>query len=117
MCEYDSVVHGRRVRIEHEEVAAAQGRHAARAMLGSEEPYAVIPYFWCDLADWAKLEYVGPAAAWDEEIVRGEPADGAFSVFYAHEGRVVAALAVGRSQDLDVARELIVAGAGVSALG
>ena len=35
MCEYDSVVHGRRLRVEHEEVAAAQGRHAARAMLGS----------------------------------------------------------------------------------
>ena len=116
MCEYDSVVHGRRVRIEHEEVAAAQGRHAARAMLGSDEPYAVVPYFWCDLADWAKLEYVGPAAAWDEEIVRGEPAEGAFSVFYAHEGRVVAALAVGRSEDLDVARELIASGAGVDAL-
>ena len=59
MCEYDSVVHGRRLRIEHEEVAAAQGRHAARAMLGSDEPYREIPYFWSDLADWATLEYVG----------------------------------------------------------
>jgi hypothetical protein len=48
--------------------------------------------------------------------VRGEPAEGAFSVFYAHEGRVVAALAVGRSEDLDVARELIASGAGVDAL-
>ena len=34
MCEYDSVVHGRVVRIEHEEVAAAQGATAARNMLG-----------------------------------------------------------------------------------
>ena len=75
MCEYDSVVHGRRLRIEHEEVAAAQGRHAARAMLGSDEPYREIPYFWSDLADWATLEYVGGGAAWDEEIVRGDPAE------------------------------------------
>ena len=116
MCEYDSVVHGRRLRIEHEEVAAAQGRHAARAMLGSDEPYTEIPYFWSDLADWATLEYVGAAAAWDEEIVRGDPAEGAFSVFYAVEGRVVGALSVGRSEDLDVARELIAAGGGVDAL-
>jgi len=116
MCEYDSVVHGRRLRIEHEEVAAAQGRHAARAMLGSDEPYREIPYFWSDLADWATLEYVGPAPAWDEEIVRGDPAGGVFSVFYVHEGRVAGALAVGRSEDLDVARELIGSGGAVDAL-
>ena len=116
VCEYDSVVHGRRLRIEHEEVAAAQGRHAARAMLGSDEPYREIPYFWCDLADWATLEYVGPAATWDEEIVRGEPAGGAFSVFYAQQGRLAAALAIGCSDDLDLARELIAAGADVGEL-
>lgn len=116
MCEYDSVVHGRRVRIEHEEVAAAQGRFAARAMLGSAEPYAEVPYFWSDLADWATLEYVGPAAAWDEELVRGDPADGTFSVWYSNEGRLAAALAVGRPDDLDVARALIVAGAEIEPL-
>jgi len=116
ICEYDSVVHGRRLRIEHEEVAAAQGRHAARAMLGSDEPYTDIPYFWSDLADWATLEYVGAPATWDEEIVRGDPEGGEFSVFYGHEGRVVAALAVGRSDALDAARELIAAGGGVGEL-
>ena len=56
------------------------------------------------------------AAAWDEEIVRGDPADGAFSVFYGLEGKVVGALAVGRADDLDAARELIAAGAEVGAL-
>jgi 3-phenylpropionate/trans-cinnamate dioxygenase ferredoxin reductase subunit len=113
ICEYESVVHGRRLRVEHEEVAAAQGRHVARVMLGGGDPYAEIPYFWSDLADWATLEYVGPAAAWDEEIVRGDPAGGSFSVFYAHEGRVVAALAVARAEDLDLARTLLAAGGGV----
>ena len=116
MCEYDSVVHGRRLRIEHEEVAAAQGRHAARAMLGSEEAYAEIPYFWSDLADWTTLEYVGAAAAWDEEIVRGDPASGAFSVFYIHGGKVAGALAVGRSEDLDAARAFIADGADADAV-
>jgi 3-phenylpropionate/trans-cinnamate dioxygenase ferredoxin reductase subunit len=107
LCEYDSVVHGRRLRIEHEEVAAAQGRHAARAMLGSDEPYAEVPYFWSDLADWATLEYVGPAPGWDEELVHGDPASGAFSVWYLADGRLGGALAVGRAGDLDVARELL----------
>jgi 3-phenylpropionate/trans-cinnamate dioxygenase ferredoxin reductase subunit len=116
MCEYDSVVHGRRLRIEHEEVAAAQGRHAARALLGSEEPYAEVPYFWSDLADWATLEYVGPAPGWHEELVHGDPAEGAFSVWYLHEGRLAGALAVGRSGDLDVARELLTRQAGAEAV-
>ncbi len=114
MCEYDSVVHGRRLRIEHEEVAAAQGRHAARGMLGAEEPYAEVPYFWSDLADWATLEYVGPAPAWDEELVHGDPASGAFSVWYLRDGRLGGALAVGRSSDLDVARELLTRHAGTA---
>lgn len=111
ICEYDSVLHGRHLRIEHEEVAAAQGRHVARAMLGSDEPFAEVPYFWSDLADWATLEYVGPAAQWDEEIVYGDPAAGTFSVFYLHEDRLRAALAVGRTEDIERASALIVAGA------
>ena len=116
MCEYDSVVHGRRLRIEHEEVATAQGRHVARVMLGADEPYSEVPYFWSDLADWATLEYVGPAASWDDEVVRGDPASGSFSVFYLAGGRVAAALAVGRSDDLAAARSFIAQGAGAAAV-
>ncbi len=110
MAEYYSVVHGRVMRIEHEEVAAAQGRTAALNMLGREVPHDVVPYFFSDLADWASLEYVGPASEWDEEIVRGSIADGEFSHWYLLDGRVVAALAVGRSADLDHARRLIADG-------
>jgi len=112
MCEYDSVLHGRRMRIEHEEVAGAQGRHAARAMLGSGEPFAQVPYFWSDLADWATLEYVGPAPSWDEELVHGDPASGRFSIFYLREDRLLGALAVGRTDDVERAAALIVEGAG-----
>jgi 3-phenylpropionate/trans-cinnamate dioxygenase ferredoxin reductase subunit len=112
MCEYDSVLHGRSLRIEHEEVAAAHGRHAARAMLGSDEPFREVPYFWSDLADWATLEYVGPAPEWDEEIVHGDVAAGAFSVFYLRADKLLGTLAVGRTDDIELAASLIVAGAG-----
>jgi 3-phenylpropionate/trans-cinnamate dioxygenase ferredoxin reductase component len=109
-CEYDSVVHRRRVRIEHWEVARGQGAAVAAAILGSQEPFAEVPYFWSDLADWCTLEYVGPAREWDEEVLRGSPADGEFTIFYLSGGRVAAALTVGRSGDLDRARELMTAG-------
>jgi 3-phenylpropionate/trans-cinnamate dioxygenase ferredoxin reductase component len=110
ICEYESKVHGRRLRVEHFEVAVAQGRHAARAMLGSDEHYREVPYFWSDLADWASLEYVGPAASWDREVVRGSMDGGAFTVFYLDAGVVAGALTVGRPDDLDLARRLMVSG-------
>jgi 3-phenylpropionate/trans-cinnamate dioxygenase ferredoxin reductase subunit len=109
--EYESVVHdGRRIRVEHWDVALTQGRAAALNMLGRDKPYDVVPYFFSDLSDWASFEYVGPAFDWDEEVVRGSLEEGSFSVWYLHGGRVAAALSVGRSEDLIHARRLIAAG-------
>ncbi len=115
VCSYDSVIHGRRLRVEHWDVALQQGRHAARGMLGSTEPYREVPYFFSDLADWASLEYVGPADEWDEVVIRGDLDAGEFSVWYLLGGAVKGALAVGRSEDLVHARTLIETGADVSA--
>ena len=71
MCEYDSVVHGRVMRIEHEEVAAAQGATAARNMLGADAAHDEVPYFFSDLSDWASLEYLGPALSLGRRAGRG----------------------------------------------
>jgi 3-phenylpropionate/trans-cinnamate dioxygenase ferredoxin reductase component len=114
-CSYDSVVHGRRIRVEHWDVAMQQGMHAAGNMLGDDRDYDVVPYFFSDLADWASLEYVGPAAGWDEEIWRGNQDAGEFSVWYLKDGRVAGALSVGRSEDLAEARRLLADGVDVSA--
>jgi 3-phenylpropionate/trans-cinnamate dioxygenase ferredoxin reductase subunit len=107
MCEYDSVVHGRIVRIEHEEVAAAQGVTAARNMLGADVAHDEVPYFFSDLSDWASLEYLGPAYAWDDEEVEGSLDDGEFAIWYREGERTRAMLSVGGAGDLDRARELI----------
>ncbi|MCW2951675.1 MAG: FAD-dependent pyridine nucleotide-disulfide oxidoreductase [Conexibacter sp.] len=107
---YDSVIHGRRLRVEHWDVALAQGRTVARSMLGEDVVHDVVPYFFSDLADWASLEYVGPAADWDQEVVRGSFEAGEFSLWYLAGGRVGGTLSVGRSEDLQHARRLIAAG-------
>jgi 3-phenylpropionate/trans-cinnamate dioxygenase ferredoxin reductase component len=114
LCSYQSVVHGRRLRVEHWDVALQQGQYAAAAMLGEEEPYDVVPYFFSDLADWTSLEYVGPAERWDEIVWRGDRDSGEFSAWYLDGGKVAAALAVGRSEDLTHARRLIESGTDVS---
>ncbi|MGH2951059.1 MAG: NAD(P)/FAD-dependent oxidoreductase [Solirubrobacterales bacterium] len=115
VCSYDSASHGRRLRVEHWDVALQQGRHAARGLLGEDEPYRELPYFFSDLADWTGLEYVGPATDWDEVLFRGDRDSGEFSAWYLKDGKVAAALAVGRSDDLVPARGLIESGTVVSA--
>jgi 3-phenylpropionate/trans-cinnamate dioxygenase ferredoxin reductase component len=115
-CSYDSVIHGRRLRVEHWDVAMQQGMHAARNMLGEARDYDVVPYFFSDLADWASLEYVGPAYGWDEELWRGDPDSGEFSVWYLQGGRVAGALSVGRPEDLAEARRLLADRVDVSAV-
>jgi 3-phenylpropionate/trans-cinnamate dioxygenase ferredoxin reductase subunit len=79
-------------------------------MLGKDVSHEVVPYFYSVFADWGELEYVGPAAEWDEEIVRGSLDDGSFTNWYLKDGVVKAALTWGRSDDLDAARRLIVEG-------
>jgi 3-phenylpropionate/trans-cinnamate dioxygenase ferredoxin reductase component len=106
-CSYESVVHGRRLRVEHWDVAMQQGMHAAGNMLGEDRDYDVVPYFFSDLADWASLEYVGPAYEWDEEVWRGDRDAGEFSVWYLKDGRVAGALSVERSEDLAEARRML----------
>jgi len=111
IAEYESVIHGgRQLRIEHWDVAFNHGKTAALNMLGRDQPHSVVPYFFSDLSDWASLEYVGPASVWDREIVRGSIDDGEFSMWYVNDGRVAGALSVGRSDDLEHARRLIVSG-------
>ncbi len=110
ICEYDSVVHGAPLRIEHWDVAFNHGKTAALNMLGRDAPHEVVPYFYSVLGSWGELEYVGPAYEWDEEIVRGSFGDGSFTNWYLKDGAVKAALTFGRSDDLDAARRLIVRG-------
>jgi 3-phenylpropionate/trans-cinnamate dioxygenase ferredoxin reductase subunit len=113
-CSYESEVHGRRLRVEHWDVALQQGRHVGGAMLGDEAPYRVVPYFFSDLADWAKLEYVGPHQSHDEIVWRGDREAAKFTVWYLDDGRVAAALTVGRPEDLIPARRLVESGADMS---
>jgi 3-phenylpropionate/trans-cinnamate dioxygenase ferredoxin reductase component len=105
ICEYDSPVHGKPMRIEHWDVAFNQGKTAAFNMLGRGVEHTVVPYFFSDLADWSSMEYVGPGSG--DTVIRGSLEDGEFIAFYLDDGLVKAALSVGRSDDLDAARRFI----------
>ena len=96
----------RRLRVEHWDNALNQGAAAAHNMLGQEEPYSPVLYFWSDQYD-LNLQYVGYATKWDRIVYRGDPKEQNFSAFFMEDGAMVAALAVNRFRDVNPARALI----------
>ncbi len=82
-----------RLQVKHWDNARRQGRVAARNILGHDEAYDRVPYFYSDQFDLS-MEYAGYAPAYDRVVFRGDPAGGAFVAFWLHEGRVVAGMNV-----------------------
>jgi NADPH-dependent 2,4-dienoyl-CoA reductase/sulfur reductase-like enzyme len=107
VAEFGSEIHpAGRLRVEHWEVAAAQGRRAAAAMRGAELPEEEIPYFFSDLHDWLSYEYIGPAYTWDKVLISGSIEKGEYSAWYLDRGKVAAVLAAGRPEELERGRKL-----------
>ena len=115
VAEYQSVIHGgRRMRIEHWDVAFNQGKTAALNMLGADRPHDVVPVLLLrPVATGRRSSTSVRRCAGSEEVVRGSIDDGKFSVFYLQDGHVAAALSVGRSEDLDHARRWLQSGSAI----
>ncbi len=100
---------GLHLRVEHWDNAEAQGKAAARAMLGHLEPFAPVLYFWSDQYTHA-LQYLGRRAGGELEVRRGSIEARDFTAFYLREGIPVAALCMNRPRDSMAARRMIAAG-------
>jgi NADPH-dependent 2,4-dienoyl-CoA reductase/sulfur reductase-like enzyme/nitrite reductase/ring-hydroxylating ferredoxin subunit len=86
-------------RIEHWRIAQQHGACAARNMLGQQQPFQKVPFFWTQ--QYGKsLRYVGHAQDWDEIIFHGDVRRQDFLALYAHQNRLVAAAAMNRDQDI-----------------
>ena len=93
-----------RVRVEHFNNAEKQGRAAARALLGSQQPFDYIYSFWSDQYEHS-LEYVGFARRWDRTILRGSYESKRFLLFYVGEDRLLAVLGLNRGGDPELQPE------------
>lgn len=82
-----------RIRVEHWDTAIHQGRHAARAMLGDDEPYTRQPYFFTDQYDLG-MEYIGHVGprGYDELVIRGDFASRVTTAFWIRDNHVVAGM-------------------------
>ncbi|WP_411731810.1 NAD(P)/FAD-dependent oxidoreductase [Paeniglutamicibacter sp.] len=84
---------GRAMRVEHWDNAIRQGKLAAATILGRDESYDWLPYFFTDQFDLG-MEYVGDRGADDDVVVRGDMAAGEFVIFWLRQGVVTAAMNV-----------------------
>lgn len=84
---------GRAMRVEHWDNAIRQGKLAAATILGREESYDWMPYFFTDQFDLG-MEYVGDRGADDDAVVRGDMASGEFIIFWLRKGVISAAMNV-----------------------
>jgi 3-phenylpropionate/trans-cinnamate dioxygenase ferredoxin reductase subunit len=102
------------IRLESVQNAIDQGKTAAATILGREEPYRAVPWFWSDQFEM-KLQMAGLAPAGSAGVLRGDPESGRFSVLHlAEDGRVIAVESVNRPADHMLGRRLVERGARLS---
>ncbi len=102
---------GTRLRLEHRMNATEQAMAVAGNLLGAEQRFAPVPYFWTDQYD-ARIQAYGifPADA-EVAVLHGEPADRKFVAGYGHRGKVVGVLGWNCPRELRGLRQLVVEGA------
>jgi len=83
----------RRLRLESAPNATDQARVAATNMMGANETYCTVPWFWSDQYT-SKLQAVGFSSDGTQSICRGDKAAHQFAMFYLKENRLVAVEAI-----------------------
>jgi NADPH-dependent 2,4-dienoyl-CoA reductase/sulfur reductase-like enzyme len=102
--------HDELVRIEHWQMAADQGMHAARSLLAGSnraQAFSAVPYFWSD--QWGKkIQVLGHPSQSDEvEVLIPPDEEGRFLTIYHCEGLFTGVLAVSKPRQLMAFRPLL----------
>ncbi len=101
---------GRRVRLESYQNAQDQASAVARTMLGEEQkPYQDSLWVWSDQYD-TNLQMLGQPDDYDALVFRGDPAAGAFSVFYMKGKKIVAVNTINSGRDMGASKRLLASG-------
>lgn len=110
---FPSAALGRRIRLESVQNANDQARCAAQTLTGNKLPYTALPWFWSEQGP-LRIQIAGVPDAHHERVVRGDPAQGKFSVLYLFDGALTCVESVNAPADHMAARKLIADGVKVS---
>ena len=102
---FHSAALGQRVRVEHQDNAAAQGRAAGRAMAGQPSEYTHLPFFYSDLFD-VGYEAVGQLDSRLEMVADWRDPYHEGVIYYLKDGRVRGVLLWNVWERVDAARHL-----------
>ncbi len=105
--------HGTTIRLESVCNAIDQAQAAAAVVMGGDQPYAAMPWFWSDQYD-TKLQIAGLSSGFDTIVVRTGETE-ACSHWYYHGDRLLAVDAMNDPRAYMVAKRLIQAGQSPSA--
>ena len=95
-----------RMHVEHWDNALRAPAIAAANLLGGDQRYDPVPYFWSE--QWGRMvQYAGHHPAGDRLVWREGDGDGRWAAFWLAGDRLVAALTVDRPRDLMQARRLM----------
>ncbi len=105
---HDHPTLGHRIRVEHWDTAGEQGRAVARAMLGGDDPYTRLPYFFTDQYD-SGMEYLGhvPPGQHTDLVVRPGDDAPALTAFWLAGNRVLAGMHIDDWDAMDPIRGLV----------
>jgi len=98
--------HGEMARVEHWVHAQRTGQQAAANILGADEAFADVPFFWTH-HQGLDLRYCGYAGKWDELRIDGDLQAKEFTARYFRAGKLVAAASLGRDhENLEIEEQL-----------
>jgi NADPH-dependent 2,4-dienoyl-CoA reductase/sulfur reductase-like enzyme len=86
---------GQAIRVEHWVVAERQGQVAALNMLGLNQKFDAVPFFWSQHYD-VPINYIGHAETWDELVIDGDVAGKDCLLRYKLKGRTLAVASIYR---------------------